>query len=111
MKELDFNKITAEIKSQLEQTDFDITNLLGETMAIYVVLGIYLTNDILDAHGQDFKELGVSVITTKCRCSVIVGPRMSWMKSYMPICGYINLHMDIESILMIIQACFDRIDL
>lgn len=110
MKELDLRKVFAEIKAQIDATDYDLTTLVGTTLAEYIVMGVYLTNDISDAHAQDFKDLGLSVITTKCRCSVIVGKKMSRLKSYMPICGYVNLEADIESILMIIQACFDRID-
>lgn len=110
MKELDCTKVVAEINDQMDETDFDLENLIGRTLAVMMVMNIYLTNDVIDAYGQDLKEMGVSIITTRNRCSVIICKHMSWYKLSVPICGYENLTDDIESILMIIQAAIDRIN-
>lgn len=110
MKELDCTKVVAEINDQMDETDFDLENLIGRTLAVMMVMNIYLTNDVIDAYGQDLKEMGVSIITTRNRCSVIIGEYMSWYKLSVPICSYENLTDDIESILMIIQAAIDRIN-
>lgn len=110
MKELDCKLVVAEIERQLDATDYDIETLIGRTLTVMMVMGIYLTNDILDAHGQDLKELGVSIITTRYRCSIIIGKDMSWYKDEYPICEYVTLEQDIDSILSIIQTVIDRID-
>lgn len=110
MKELDCTKVVAEINRQMDATDFDLENLIGRTLAVMMVMNIYLTNDVIDAYGQDLKELGVSIITTRNRCSVIIGNKMSWYKDEFPICEYVTLEQDIDSILNIIQAVIDRID-
>lgn len=110
MKELDCTKVVAEINDQMDETDFDLENLVGRTLAVMMVMNIYLTNDVIDAYGQDLKEMGVSIITTRNRCSVIIAKYMSWYKLSVPICSYENLTDDIESILMIIQAAIDRIN-
>lgn len=110
MKELDSKKVIAEIERQLDATDYDLENLIGRSLTVMMVLNIYLTNDILDAYGQDLKELGVSIITTRFRCSIIIGKQMSWYKDDFPICEYYTLEQDIDSILSIIQTVIDRID-
>lgn len=110
MKELDCTKVVAEINDQMDETDFDLENLIGRTLAVMMVMNIYLTNDVIDAYGQDLKEMGVSIITTRYRCSVIIGEEMSWYKLSVPICDYQNLTDDIESILNVIQVAIDRID-
>lgn len=110
MKELDLGKVFAEIKTQIDATDYDLATLVGTTLAAYIVMGVYITNDVSDVHTQEFKDLGLTIITTECRCLVIVNGKMTWIKSPMPICCYFNLKTDIESILMIIQGCFNLID-
>lgn len=109
MKELDCTKVVAEINRQMDAADFDLENLIGRTLAVMMVMNIYLTNDVIEAYGQDLKELGVSIITTRYRCSIIIGRQMSWYKLEYPICDYQSLEEDIKSILNLIQAVIDRI--
>lgn len=111
MKEFDLKKIIEEIEIQLDSNDYDLEALIGRSLTIMMVLEIYLTNDIIDAHGQDLKELGVSIITTRYRCSIIIGGQMSWYKVEYPICDYQSLQDDVQSILNLIQVVIDRIDM
>lgn len=110
MKELDSKIVLAEIESQMQETGYDIENILGLSIAKIVVLGIYMTNDLTSGYGQDFRDLGLSVISSPRRVSVICGASMSMYKDSMPLCGYNNLSEDIASILNAIQAALDRID-
>lgn len=110
MKELDSTIVLAEIESQMEATGYDIENILGLSVAKIVVLGIYMTNDLTSGYGQDFRDLGFSVISSSRGVSVICGSCMSMYKDSLPLCGYDNLSIDIASILNAIQAALDRID-
>ena len=110
MKELDSKIVLAEIESQMEETGYDIENILGLSVAKIVVLGIYQINDLTSGYGQDFRNLGLSVISSPRGVSVICGDSMGMYKDRFPICGYENLSEDIASILNAIQAALDRID-
>lgn len=110
MKELDSTIVLAEIESQMEETGYDIENLLGLSVAKIVVLGIYMTNDLTSGFGQDFRDLGFSIISSKYGVSVICEACMSMYKDSLPLCGYNNLSEDIASILNTIQAALDRLD-
>ena len=110
MKELDSKIVLAEIESQMQETGYDIENILGLSVAKIVVLGIYMTNDLTSGYGQDFRDLGFSIISSPHRVSVIYDDCMSMYKDSLPLCGYDNLSEDIASILNAIQAALDRID-
>lgn len=110
MKELDSKIVLAEIESQMQETGYDIENILGLSVAKIVVLGIYMTNDLTSGYGQDFRDLGFSIISSPHRVSVICDGCMSMYKDSLPLCGYDNLSIDIASILNAIQAALDRID-
>lgn len=110
MKELDSKIVLAEIESQMQETGYDIENILGLSVAKIVVLGIYMTNDLTSGYGQDFRDLGFSIISSPRRVSVICDDCMSMYKDNLPLCGYDNLSIDIASILNAIQAALDRID-
>ena len=110
MKILDSTIVLAEIESKMEETGYDIENILGLSVAKIVVLGIYMTNDITSGYGQDFRDLGFSIISSRNGVSVICGRSMSMYKDSLPLCGYDNLSVDIASILNTIQAALDRID-
>lgn len=110
MKELDSKIVLAEIENQMQETGYDIENILGLSVAKIVVLGIYQTNDLTSGYGQDFRDLGFSVISSRKGISVICGACMSMYKDSLPLCGYDNLSIDIASILNAIQAALDRID-
>lgn len=110
MKELDSKIVLAEIESQMEETGYDIENILGLSVAKIVVLGIYQTNDLTSGYGQDFRDLGFSVISSRKGISVICGACMSMYKDSLPLCGYDNLSEDIASILNAIQAAIEKAD-
>ena len=110
MKVLDSTIVLAEIESQMEATGYDIQNILGLSVAKIVVLGVYMTNDLTSGYGQDFRDLGFSIISSRRGVSVICGACMSMYKDSMPLCGYDNLSIDIASILNAIQAALDRVD-
>lgn len=110
MKVLDSTIVLAEIESQMKETGYDIENILGLSVAKIVVLGVYMTNDLTSGYGQDFRDLGFSVISSRNGISVICGACMSMYKDSLPLCGYDNLSEDIASILNAIQAALDRID-
>lgn len=111
MKELDLKVICAEIEAQIENKDYDLVDLIGSTLTEMVVMNIYLTNDVLKAHGQNLQDLDVSIISTSRKISVIYAGAMSWMKDYANICIYEDLTEDISNILGCIQVCFDRMDM
>ncbi len=52
----------------------------------------------------------MSIISSRDRISIILGSRMSYYKSDVPICGYESLEEDIAYIFMVIQLVLDRID-
>ena len=110
MKELDSKIVLAEIESQMQETGYDIENILGLSVAKIVVLGIYQTNVWPSGYCQDFRDLGCSVISSRKGISVICGACMSMYKDSLPLCGYDNLSEDIASILNAIQAALDRVD-
>jgi len=110
MKELDSTIVLNEIESQMEPAEYDIELLLGLSVAKMVVLGIYMTNDLTSGYGQDFRDLGFSIISSRYRVSVICGDCMAMYKDSLPICGYGSLSEDIASILNAIQAALDKLD-
>lgn len=111
MKELDLKVICEEIETQIAETDYDLVDLVGTTLAEMLVMNIYLTNDCLKAHGQNLADLELSIISTSRKISVIYSGAMSWMKDYADICTYEDLADDIANILGCIQVCFNKMDL
>lgn len=110
MKILDSTIVLAEIESQMDATGYDIQNILGLSVAKIVVLGIYMTNDLTSGYGQDFRDLGLSVISSSRGVSVICGGSMGMYKDSFPMCGYENLSDDIAMILNAIQAAIEKAD-
>ena len=110
MKVLDSTIVLAEIESQMEATGYDIQNILGLSVAKIVVLGVYMTNDLTSGYGQDFRDLGFSVISSSRGVSVICGGSMGMYKDSFPMCGYENLSVDIATILNTIQAAIEKAD-
>lgn len=110
MKELDSKIVLAEIESQMQETGYDIENILGLSIAKIVVLGIYMTNDLTSGYGQDFRDLGLSVISSPRAVSVICDGSMGMYRDSFPICGYENLSDDIAAILNTIQAAIEKAD-
>ena len=120
MKITDYSVIQNEIKNQLLDQDWSISNYLGETAIVIAVSNIYTTNDLMSGFGQDYSNMvsapcigeyeKISIISSRDRISIILDSRMSYYKSDVPICGYESLEEDIAYIFMIIQLVLDRID-
>lgn len=110
MKELNLSLVYEEAVTQIDGNDWDIAEWCGKTVAALAVTNIYATNDICRGFGQDFMELDISVISSPKRISLIYGIESTFVRSDVPICGYESLSEDIYSILVNIQACFDRLD-
>lgn len=110
MKVLDLNEVINEVYSQLDETEWSLTDWVGRTLAATTVTNIYVTNDVCRGFGQDYKELEVSIISSPYRISLIMFDGATMVKSDETICGYESLKEDIHSILVNIQACFDRLD-
>lgn len=111
MKVLNLSEVYEEAKSQLESAEWDISDIMGLTVATLIVTNIYSTNDICRGYGQDYRELDISIISSPHRISVIMMGAATFVKSDKVICGYENLSEDIYSILVNIQACIDRLNL
>ena len=120
MKITDYSVIQNEIKNQLLDQDWSISNYLGETAIVIAVSNIYTTNDLMSGFGQYYSNMvsapcigeyeKISIISSRDRISIILDSRMSYYKSDVPICGYESLEEDIAYIFMIIQLVLDRID-
>lgn len=110
MKVLNLSEVYEEVNRQLSTQDWDVVSWMGNTVASLMVTNIYTTNDICRGFGQDYKELQISLISSPNRISLIMMGAGTFVKSDEPICGYESLEEDVYSILVNIQACFDRLD-
>lgn len=110
MKVLDLNEVINEVYTQLDETDWSLTDWVGRTLAAMTVTNIYATNDVCRGFGQDYKELEISVISSPNRISLIMFGAATFVQSDVTICGYESLKDDVYSILVNIQACFDRLN-
>lgn len=120
MKITDYSVIQNAIQNQLLEQDWSIEEYLSETTIVLAISNIYTTNDLMSGFGQDFSNWvstacndvyeKMSIISSRDRISIILGSRMSYYKSDVPICGYESLEEDIAYIFMIIQMVLDRID-
>lgn len=107
MKELDLNKIATEAQRQIEEADYTLAEWAGVQIATMIVSNVYVTSNFTSGFGQDFNELGFSIISSPNRISLICDRDMTWIKVDPKICLYEDLAGDIECILQAIQACFD----
>ena len=120
MKITDYSVIQNAIQNQLLDQDWSIEDYLSETAIVLAIANIYTTNDLMSGFGQDFSNWvstechdvykKMSIISSRDRISIILGSRMSYYKSDVPICGYESLDEDIAYIFMVIQLVLDRID-
>lgn len=110
MKVTSLSEVYEETTRQLLANDWDVVEWLGYNASALIVTNIYTTNDICRGFGQDYKEIDVSVISSPHRISLIVMGVGTYVKSDTTICGYESLEEDIYSILVLIQACFDKLD-
>ena len=106
-KVTDYSKILSEVTTQLAGQEWSITDYMTQDNAAIVVANIYLMNDLCSGFGQDIDN-SVSVISSKLRISVIYGGKCGMYKHYENLCFFESLSDDISTILMVLQAAFDR---
>ena len=106
-KVTDYSEILAEVTTQLAGQEWSITDYMTQDNAGIVVANIYLMNDLCSGFGQDIDN-SVSVISSKLRISVIYGGKCGMYKHYENLCFFESLSDDISTILMVLQAAFDR---
>ena len=110
MKEIDLNVVVEEVTKQINETDYDITEWCGLEVAAMIVTNIYVTNDIMSGFGQDLRELDISIISSEQRISLIFQGASTYVKKDTAICKYESLDEDVYTILVMIQACFDKLN-
>ena len=106
-KVTDYSEILAEVTTQLAGQEWSITDYMTQDNAAIVVANIYLMNNLCSGFGQDIDN-SVSVISSKLRISVIYGGKCGMYKHYENLCFFESLSDDISTILMVLQAAFER---
>lgn len=119
MKETDLNVISNLAGILLDAQEYSIVEAIGREKAIFCVTAIYCTNDVCKGYGQDYwAEMSqeyaedyekISIISFENGVSVIVDSHFARYSDNFPMCGYEDLHDDIYSIVIAIQAAFDRL--
>lgn len=107
-KVTNYAEVIAAIELALQEREYFLVDLVGHDLAVLAVLNIYMTNDVCKGFGQDFHNQ-VSIISSRQIISVIVGRNSSMYKDDFYICEYNNLEGDINEIMIISQAAYDRI--
>lgn len=108
-KVTDYNEVLNEVKQQLADQEWAITEYMPTDNAAIVVANIYLMNDLCVGFGQDIDN-SVSVISSLRRISVIYDGRCGMFKHHEDLCVYESLSDDISVIMMVLQAAFDRMN-
>ena len=103
----DYNEILTEVTKQLTENEWSILDFMTQDNAAIVVANIYLMHDLCRGFGQDIDN-SVSVISSKLRISVIYGGKCGMYKHYENLCFFESLSDDISTILMVLQAAFER---
>ena len=109
-KVTDYNEVLNEVKQQMDEQDWTITEYMSEDSAAIIVANIYMMNDLCVGFGQDVDN-SVSVISSLRRISVIYDGQCGMFKHHEDLCVYESLSDDISVILMVLQAAFDRMTL
>ena len=102
-----YSEILEEIDLVLASGEWVIRDILPDDITKLVVLNIYQMNCFDKATAMDFEDL-ISVIASKYRISVIMDDTSSFYKADDPLCGYEDLHEDIENIFVILDAAVTR---
>lgn len=108
-KVTDYNEVLNEVKQQLTDQEWAITEYMTIDNAAVIVANIYMMSDICVGFGQDVGN-SVSVISSIRRISVIYDGRCGMFKHHEDLCVYDSLSDDISVILMVLQAAFDRMN-
>ena len=106
-KVTDYNEVLNEVKQQMTDQEWTITDYMTEDNAAFVVANIYLMNDLCTGFGQDIDN-SVSVISSRKRISVIYSDQCGMYRHHENLCLYESLSDDVSVILMVLQAAFDR---
>lgn len=109
MKESDVAKVVAEVTTQIEQTEWSVLQYLTKQQATLAVSCIYMMGDYTKGYGQDFIS-DLSIISSPKRISVIHGRYSSFYDNGDAICWYDDLAMDINQILICLQAAIERME-
>lgn len=109
MKENDVAKVVAEVTTQIEQTEWSVLDYITKEKAILAVSWIYMMADLTTGYGQDFLP-DLSIISSPKRISVIHGRYSSMYDNGEDIVWYDDLAMDINQILICLQAAIERME-
>lgn len=107
MKETDYSKIATEIENQLDSYDWLILDYVTNEVATQIVLGIYVTNDLMKGFGQNVPNV-ISIISSPDRISTIANGTSSFYKVEGGICLYESLPDDINTILITLEGSIAR---
>lgn len=107
MKVTDLNVIADAVSDVVSEIGCDLSDYLDNSDVINCLTMIYVTGDRMTGHGQDF-AIGLSVISSPTRISIIGDGAMSFYKTDDPICQYENLNDDIIQIVTVVNAAIAR---
>lgn len=108
-KVTNYNEVMIEVKQQLIDQEWTITEYMPIDKATVIVTNIYMMSDLCFGFGQDVGN-SVIVISSLRRISVIYDGRCGMFKHHEDLCVYESLSDDISVILMVLQAAFDRMN-
>lgn len=108
-KETNYATVQEAIERHLETAEWSIEELIGHDMAVLAILNIYMANDVCKGFGQDFHNQ-VSIISSTRAIGILIDRRSSYYKDDNNICLYDDLNDDINEILIVMQAAYDRMD-
>lgn len=89
-------------------TEPTISEYLPLNLLTYIVMNIYLNNDVAKAVTNHVNGK-MTIITSKRAVSVIWDEASTNYRLRFPLCLYENLYTDIETILSCIDICIDRL--
>ena len=102
-------EVYAEAAAQVATVEWSILDYVSAPLAAMMVANIYNTCDLLKGFGQDVPDC-ISVISSPKRISVIVNGHSSFYQETETICGYEILDLDINQILICLQAALERLE-
>ena len=97
------------IERHLEAAEWSIEELIGHDMAVLAILNIYMANGVCKGFGQNFRNQ-VSIISSMRVIGIMIDRKSSYYRDNQNICLYDDLDDDINEILIVMQAAYDRID-
>lgn len=120
MKSSTYSDIMVIIEEQLDNVAEELRELMGDDNLKAAILNIYMCSDLVYAFGQDYVmqdfsldtgQIGrISLISTRYSISLIIGNVSSSFKYDMQICLYVDMEDDIATIILVLNAAFDRLN-